>query len=210
MNVSTFEPEHFPLKHTKVPPLSVLPYKTASDILDWTPRWTRSSHTPSQLHSSWWDGWSLMVPPMTDVWFVRNFFRCERQAFQAPGLPAASNGRASRDDSSSKVYFTYSKTSLMLAGGCCEEASCAFENCRVWACVIGTNVVGFWWSAYALRLWASSSDWGNFLDDAPEETILFCALPNQKGKPCLKLNPPGGSLSSSVALTVSELKDPVV
>jgi hypothetical protein len=49
-----------------------------------------------------------------------------------------------------------------------------------------------------------------FIDDALEETMLCCALPNQDGNPCLKLNPPGGNLSSSVALTVSELKDPVL
>ena len=36
------------------------------------------------------------------------------------------------------------------------------------------------------------------------------ALPNQCGKPCRKLNPPGGSRSSSVALTVSVSADPVV
>lgn len=50
-----------------------------------------------------------------------------------------------------------------------------------------------------------------FLDDAAEFAALFFALPNQCGKPCLKLNPPGGSLSSSVALTVSVASsDPVV
>lgn len=50
-----------------------------------------------------------------------------------------------------------------------------------------------------------------FLDDAAEFVALFLALPNQCGKPCLRLNPPGGSLSSSVALTVSVVSaDPVV
>jgi hypothetical protein len=36
------------------------------------------------------------------------------------------------------------------------------------------------------------------------------ARPNQSGKPCRKLNPPGGSRSSSVALTVSVCEEPVV
>lgn len=49
-----------------------------------------------------------------------------------------------------------------------------------------------------------------FLEDNVEEAALFSALPNQWGNPYRKLNPPGGNLSSSVALTVSELKDPVV
>ena len=75
---------------------------------------------------------------------------------------------------------------MMLAGGTCEEAFCTFDNC---GCL---------------------SDGVKFPDDVPEETTFFCALPNQEGKPCLKLKPPGGNLSSSVALTVSELKDPVV
>ena len=49
-----------------------------------------------------------------------------------------------------------------------------------------------------------------FLEEAPEEPALVWARLNQLGNPCLKLNPPGGSLSSSVALTVSELDEPVV
>lgn len=81
---------------------------------------------------------------------------------------------------------------------------------RLCACIPGIDTAEFRWPEHALVLFASSSHGLNFLDDAPEETMLFCALPNQKGKPCLKLNPPGGSLSSSNALTVSELRDPVV
>lgn len=49
-----------------------------------------------------------------------------------------------------------------------------------------------------------------FLEEDPEDGALFCVLPNQCGNPCLKLKPPGGSLLSSVALTVSEVEDPVV
>lgn len=211
MNISTSELGHNPLKHTKVSPLSELPYSTASDILDWTPRWTLSSQTPSQLHSS---PPSLLLrvgnKSRLAVWWGRTPFRWERQAFHAPGLPAASNGRASRDVSSSKVYFTYSKTSLMLADRCCKESSCAFDKCRVWFSAIGIDAVELGWLADALSLCASSCNWIDFLDDASEEIILFRDLPNQKGKPCLKLNPPGGNLSSSVALTVSELGDPVV
>ena len=48
------------------------------------------------------------------------------------------------------------------------------------------------------------------LEESTEERPLLCALLNQRGKPCRRLKPPGGSLSSSVALTVSELADPVV
>lgn len=36
------------------------------------------------------------------------------------------------------------------------------------------------------------------------------ARPNQCGKPCRRLNPPGGKRSSSVALTVSVSEEPVV
>ena len=36
------------------------------------------------------------------------------------------------------------------------------------------------------------------------------ARPNHCGKPCRRLKPPGGSRSSSVALTVSVSEDPVV
>ena len=49
-----------------------------------------------------------------------------------------------------------------------------------------------------------------FLEEADEEAILFSALPNQCGNPCLRLKLPGGKRSSSVALTVSEFKDPVL
>ena len=49
-----------------------------------------------------------------------------------------------------------------------------------------------------------------FLEEATEGVILFSALPNQCENPCLKLKPPGGRRSSSVALTVSELRDPVL
>ena len=50
-----------------------------------------------------------------------------------------------------------------------------------------------------------------FLDEAAEFVALLLALPNQCGKPCLKLNPPGGNRSSSVALTVSVVSaEPVV
>lgn len=49
-----------------------------------------------------------------------------------------------------------------------------------------------------------------FLELVAENLALFCDLPNQCGNPCLRLKPPGGSRSSSVALTVSELEDPVV
>ena len=49
-----------------------------------------------------------------------------------------------------------------------------------------------------------------FLDEADEEGALFSARPNQCGNPWLKLKPPGGRRSSSVALTVSELNDPVL
>jgi len=48
------------------------------------------------------------------------------------------------------------------------------------------------------------------LDDTVEEVALLCVLRNQCGKPCLRLKPPGGRRSSSVALTVSKLEDPVV
>lgn len=43
-----------------------------------------------------------------------------------------------------------------------------------------------------------------------EEETLFSALPNQCGNPSLRLKPPGGRRSSSVALTVSEFEDPVL
>jgi hypothetical protein len=49
-----------------------------------------------------------------------------------------------------------------------------------------------------------------FLDDIADPGSFLWARPNQFGKPCLRLNPPGGSLSSSVALTVSASEDPVV
>jgi hypothetical protein len=49
-----------------------------------------------------------------------------------------------------------------------------------------------------------------FLDEAAEFVAVLCALPNQCGKPCRRLNPPGGNLSSSVALTGSSFEDPVV
>lgn len=49
-----------------------------------------------------------------------------------------------------------------------------------------------------------------FLELVAEDVTLFCDRPNQCGNPCLRLKPPGGSRSSSVALTVSELEDPVV
>ena len=48
------------------------------------------------------------------------------------------------------------------------------------------------------------------LDEIVDEAILFSALSNQCGNPCLRLKPPGGRRSSSVALTVSELEDPVL
>lgn len=38
----------------------------------------------------------------------------------------------------------------------------------------------------------------------------FRARPNQCGKPCRRLKPPGGRRSSSVALTVSVSEEPVV
>ena len=43
-----------------------------------------------------------------------------------------------------------------------------------------------------------------------EVLALLWDRPNQWGKPCRRLNPPGRSRSSSVALTVSELEEPVV
>lgn len=49
-----------------------------------------------------------------------------------------------------------------------------------------------------------------FLEDNVDEAVLFSDLPNQWGNAYRRLNPPGGNLSSSVALTVSELRDPVV
>lgn len=60
-----------------------------------------------------------------------------------------------------------------------------------------------WFAAPACALLA-------FLELVAEDVALFCERPNQCGKPCLRLKPPGGSRSSSVALTVSELEDPVV
>lgn len=64
----------------------------------------------------------------------------------------------------------------------------------------------------SLRFWAPFSyEPLAFLEDAFDEAPLpFCFLPNQCGNPCLRLNPPGGNLSSSDALTVSEFDDPVV
>lgn len=49
-----------------------------------------------------------------------------------------------------------------------------------------------------------------FLEVVTEDLGLLCDRPNQYGNPCLRLKPPGGRRSSSVALTVSELEDPVV
>lgn len=43
-----------------------------------------------------------------------------------------------------------------------------------------------------------------------ELTVDLRARPNHCGNPCRRLKPPGGSLSSSVALTVSVSDDPVV
>ena len=48
------------------------------------------------------------------------------------------------------------------------------------------------------------------LEPIAEDLVFFCDRPNQCGNPCLRLKPPGGSRSSSVALTVSEPDDPVV
>lgn len=64
----------------------------------------------------------------------------------------------------------------------------------------------------SLRFWAPGScEPLAYLEDAIDEAPLpFCFLPNQCGNPCLRLNPPGSSLSSSNALTVSEFDDPVV
>lgn len=49
-----------------------------------------------------------------------------------------------------------------------------------------------------------------FLQVVIEDLGLLCDRPNQCGNPCLRLKPPGARRSSSVALTVSELEDPVV
>ncbi len=49
-----------------------------------------------------------------------------------------------------------------------------------------------------------------FLEEAPDEPALKRALPNQYGNPCLKQNPPGESLSPSVALPLSDPGEPVV
>ncbi len=57
---------------------------------------------------------------------------------------------------------------------------------------------------------APSNDPLTFLEDTVEEGTLLSALLNQCGKRCLRLKPPGGRRSSSVALTVSEFEDPVL
>jgi hypothetical protein len=49
-----------------------------------------------------------------------------------------------------------------------------------------------------------------FRDDLPEARPLLFALPNQCGNPWRRLNPPGGSRSSSVALTGSSLVELVL
>lgn len=46
--------------------------------------------------------------------------------------------------------------------------------------------------------------------DFPDGMPFRLALPNQCGNPCRRLNPPGGSRSSSVALTGSSLAEPVL
>lgn len=72
------------------------------------------------------------------------------------------------------------------------------ELCRL--CLLATGEVSLRLSCEPLA----------FLEENVDEAALFSALLNQWGNPNRKLNPPGGNLSSSAALTVSEIRDPVV
>lgn len=136
------------------------------------------------------------------------------QAFQAPGFPADSSGSASSVASSSNVRFKYSKTSMILVGEPF-EASCCDLGVKVgwsWGCSNRDFVVELCccFLTSGEELMKPSCELLAFLEDNVDEAVLFSALPNQWGNPCRRLNPPGGNLSSSVALTVSELRDPVV
>ena len=65
---------------------------------------------------------------------------------------------------------------------------------------------------YKSSRWLAASAYPSltFLELGSEVLVLLWDRPNQWGNPCRRLKPPGGSRSSSVALTVSELEEPVV
>jgi len=123
------------------------------------------------------------------------FIRCVRQACHAPVLPAASNGMLSSTRASSKVLRIYLSTSYV-------DTRCGRVS-RGGGASVDTGV------SRPLALLSSGS-----ADGLPVDAycallcLLFAALrlarPNQAGKPCRRLKPPGGNLSSSVALTVPE------
>ena len=97
------------------------PYNTGSDKLVLMPFCALCCHTPSQFHSPscLTDDCcaSLLADslPQSILLLLSDelFIRYARQAFQAPGLPAASNGKPSSVSSSSNVCLIYRRTSLM-------------------------------------------------------------------------------------------------
>ncbi|KAH0566466.1 hypothetical protein GP486_000136 [Trichoglossum hirsutum] len=151
-------------------------------------------------------------------------------ACHAPGFPAASSGIESRTDSSSNADLIYLRTSTVdtsptfqeMAGpGLPENLLSGVMDARddppdidgdtgETADPIGVaGSVGRLFppatSVFLLRIAPLA-----FLDEAAEPGSFPWVRPNQPGKPCLRLKPPGGSLLSSVALTVSVSEDPVV
>ena len=174
---------------------------------------TLSSQTPSQLHSSCF---CRLGVDSTSLPSVSLLLRYARQAFQAPEFPAASNGNVSNAVSSSKARFIYSRTLAIDRLGEIKSSG----RVRLFPIRndsdLGEDSVELRFSGGGglYRSSRCSTAFGcallTFLELAVEDWALFCDRPNQYGNPCLRLKPPGGSRSSSVALTVSELEDPVV
>lgn len=110
---------------TRSSPPATPPYKVDSAMLASMPFRTLISQTPSQLHSS------CCFAPGSKVGVSASgllLLWCARQAFQAPELPAASNGSVSKVVSSSKELFRYCRTSRMLVGWGCDPARCGSDR----------------------------------------------------------------------------------
>lgn len=201
------------MSSTAVPP----PKSTGSERLALTAFLTRSSHTPSQFHSP--GRRFLPRAPSSDDFpatlavdsevgelgddrsccVCRNGARYDRHAWYAPGFAAASAGTESSAASSLKVERIYSNTLrivISLAAAAVLLTSVGRLSPSLDPACLGV----------LLRTGLATPDPLTLREVAAD----LRARPNHCGNPWRRLNPPGGSRSSSVALTVSVSEEPVV